>query len=69
MRKLFDSARLLVVPTGNHGVSLAGNRCVDRRLAAYLKDGTLPGAAGHAAKGPDARCAGTPAPVPMLPKP
>jgi pimeloyl-ACP methyl ester carboxylesterase len=65
MRKLFDSARLLVVPTGNHGVSLAGNRCVDRRLAAYLKDGTLPGAAGHAAKGPDARCAGTPAPVPV----
>ena len=24
MRKLFDSARLLVVPTGNHGVSLRG---------------------------------------------
>lgn len=66
MRKLFDSARLLTVPTGNHGVSLAGNRCVDRRLAAYLKDGTLPGkSGGRAPKGPDFRCAGTPAPVPV----
>lgn len=70
MRGLFDGARLLTVAGGNHGIALGGNRCVDRQLAAYLRDGTPPGPAGrtpaarngHAA--PDARCAGTPEPMP-----
>lgn len=42
MRRLFPSARMIVEPGGNHGISLAGNRCVDRALIAYLKDGSLP---------------------------
>jgi pimeloyl-ACP methyl ester carboxylesterase len=42
MRRLFPTARMVVVPGGNHGVSLAGNRCADRHLAAYLTDGSLP---------------------------
>ncbi|SEL62941.1 alpha/beta hydrolase [Nonomuraea pusilla] len=42
MRRLFPKARMVVEEGGNHGVSLAGNRCVDARLAAYLADGTLP---------------------------
>ncbi|GAA2909171.1 alpha/beta hydrolase [Streptosporangium fragile] len=68
IRRLFPGSRLLTVPGGNHGVALGGNRCVDRRLAAYLKDGTLPpplpARARRAPKAPDARCPGTPAPVP-----
>ncbi|QYC39499.1 Tripeptidyl aminopeptidase precursor [Nonomuraea coxensis DSM 45129] len=42
MRRLFPTARLVMDKGGNHGVSLAGNQCVDRHLAAYLLDGTLP---------------------------
>ncbi|WP_246148974.1 alpha/beta hydrolase [Nonomuraea turkmeniaca] len=42
MRKLFPSARMVVDKGGNHGVSLAGNQCVDRHLAAYLRDGSVP---------------------------
>ncbi|MEV4112661.1 alpha/beta hydrolase [Nonomuraea sp. NPDC049695] len=42
MRRHFDRATMVVEGGGNHGVSLAGNTCVDNRLAAYLRDGTLP---------------------------
>jgi hypothetical protein len=42
MRNLFPSARMVVDGGGNHGVSLAGNLCVDRHLVAYLANGTLP---------------------------
>ncbi len=42
MRNLFPSARMLVAGGGNHGVSLAGNLCVDRHLVTYLANGTLP---------------------------
>ncbi|MBB2912350.1 pimeloyl-ACP methyl ester carboxylesterase [Streptosporangium becharense] len=68
MRGLLPGSRLLAVPGGNHGVALGGNRCVDRRLAAYLKDGTLPPPAPgrHEPGDPDARCSGSPAPVPAL---
>jgi pimeloyl-ACP methyl ester carboxylesterase len=59
MRRLFPGARLLTVPGGNHGVSLNGNACVDSRLAAYLRDGTLPGRGGASAT-----CRRTPAPLP-----
>ncbi|WP_433253674.1 alpha/beta hydrolase [Streptosporangium sp. CA-135522] len=64
MRALFGSSRLLTVPGGNHGVVFGGNRCADRYLIAYLRDGSLPGPAERAPVGPDARCAGTPEPVP-----
>ncbi|MET8576920.1 alpha/beta hydrolase [Streptomyces sp. NPDC005012] len=46
---------------GNHGVSLAGNACLDRHLAAYLADGTVPRrTAGEA----DATCPTLPDPKP-----
>ncbi|MFF5206525.1 alpha/beta hydrolase [Streptosporangium sp. NPDC000396] len=64
MRKLFSGARLLTVPGGNHGVVLGGNRCADRYLAAYLKDGTLPAETGHTTAVSDARCEAGPTPVP-----
>ncbi|MFI6601359.1 alpha/beta hydrolase [Nonomuraea sp. NPDC050536] len=56
MRSRFPGARMVVDGGGNHGVSLAGNTCVDRYLADYLNDGTLP------AEG--ASCPGLPAPKP-----
>ncbi|MFI6326117.1 alpha/beta hydrolase [Nonomuraea sp. NPDC050556] len=42
MSKLFPSARMVVEPGGNHGISLIGNKCVDRVLVDYLKDASLP---------------------------
>ncbi|GAA4564616.1 alpha/beta hydrolase [Planotetraspora kaengkrachanensis] len=42
MLRLFPTAHLLTEAGGDHGVSLAGNPCVDRHLAAYLRDATLP---------------------------
>ncbi|MFI6811988.1 alpha/beta hydrolase [Nonomuraea sp. NPDC050328] len=42
MMKRFPTARMVVDPGGNHGLSLAGNACVDRALARYLEDATLP---------------------------
>ncbi|MFI7706350.1 alpha/beta hydrolase [Nonomuraea sp. NPDC049480] len=42
MRRLFPSARMVIDKGGNHGISLAGNVCVDRYLAAYLRDGSVP---------------------------
>jgi pimeloyl-ACP methyl ester carboxylesterase len=43
VRKRFGKARLIAEPGGtSHANSLAGNACVDDRIAAYLADGTLP---------------------------
>lgn len=56
-RGLFPTARMVVESGGNHGVSLAGNRCVDRHLVAYLNDGTVPGKT--------ATCPANPAPRPL----
>jgi len=56
MGRRFPTARLLVEAGGNHGVSLSGNRCVDRHLHTYLSEGTVP------AQG--ARCEGMPVPSP-----
>jgi pimeloyl-ACP methyl ester carboxylesterase len=45
MRRLLPSARLLLeAGGGDHGVSLSGNRCIDRHVFRYLDDGRLPGA-------------------------
>lgn len=66
MRTLFQGSRLLAVSSGNHGISFNGNACVDRRLVAYLRDGTLPGRARQDSGTPDARCPGRPVPVPVI---
>ncbi|WP_343997356.1 alpha/beta hydrolase [Streptomyces thermocarboxydovorans] len=50
---------------GNHGITLSGNACLDRHLAAYLTDGTVPrGAQGEA----DAVCEALPDPTPPASK-
>ncbi|MFD0659165.1 alpha/beta hydrolase [Thermocatellispora tengchongensis] len=64
MRRLFPNARMVVEPGGNHGVSLGGNACVDRHLAAYLRDGTLPASHVRPVAGPDASCPANAAPRP-----
>ncbi|RCG32452.1 alpha/beta hydrolase [Sphaerisporangium album] len=66
VRARFPSARLLQEGGGNHGVSLGGSACVDRHLAAYLRDGSVPGgAARQAGRRPDATCAAGPEPRPL----
>ncbi|WP_084959150.1 alpha/beta hydrolase [Thermoactinospora rubra] len=42
MARRFPTAGVVTDGGGNHGVSLAGNECVDRHLVAYLTDGTRP---------------------------
>ncbi|TMR95728.1 alpha/beta hydrolase [Nonomuraea basaltis] len=56
MRRRFPHARIVLDRGGNHGVSLAGNQCVDRQLSAYLRDGSLPPR--------DVACAALPQPRP-----
>ncbi|WP_307848281.1 alpha/beta hydrolase [Microbispora oryzae] len=64
LRDRFPTARLLSEGGGNHGVSLAGNGCVDRLLAAYLLDGTTPAARGTTRREPGLSCPGVPDPQP-----
>ncbi|MEV5410633.1 alpha/beta hydrolase [Thermopolyspora sp. NPDC052614] len=62
MHRLLRSSRLIVEDGGgNHGVTLAGNACLDGHLAAYLTDGTVPASR----PGPDALCAPVPDPEPL----
>lgn len=85
MRRLLPSARLLVeTGGGDHGVTLSGNRCIDRHVFRYLDRGTLPGpgrgdaarlrglggpgAAARAPRGPIDRADAT-CPAPDGPKP
>ncbi|MFH8466356.1 alpha/beta hydrolase [Streptomyces sp. NPDC017991] len=49
---------------GNHGVTLSGNTCLDKHLAAYLTDGRVPRGHGEA----DAVCAKLPDPKPPTAK-
>ncbi|WP_411152250.1 alpha/beta hydrolase [Streptomyces sp. A30] len=49
---------------GNHGISLSGNACLDKYLAAYLTDGTVPRGGGEA----DAVCQALPDPEPLASK-
>ncbi|MFC4584455.1 alpha/beta hydrolase [Sphaerisporangium corydalis] len=68
VRGRFPSSRLLVEGGGNHGVSLGGNLCVDRYLAAYLRNGSLPGGTERqAGRHADAKCPAAPEPRPILP--
>ncbi|GGM67828.1 peptidase [Thermopolyspora flexuosa] len=57
MRRLFPTARLVTVGGGNHGVTLSGNVCADRRVESYLLTGAVPGERA-------ATCRRAPAPVP-----
>ncbi|GAA3819671.1 alpha/beta hydrolase [Streptomyces phyllanthi] len=50
---------------GNHGITLSGNACLDRHLAAYLTDGTVPRGGGEA----DAVCDRLPDPEPQTAQP
>ncbi|WP_214106314.1 alpha/beta hydrolase [Acrocarpospora catenulata] len=61
VRDLFPSARLLAEGGGNHGVSFAGNPCVDRQVADYLREGVLP-MPRTAAREADLNCPGRKAP-------
>ncbi|WP_310737935.1 alpha/beta hydrolase [Microbispora sp. H10949] len=61
MRRRFPTARLVTSGGGNHGVSLAGNACVDRYLAAYLRDATAPPQR-RGARGTGASCPADPSP-------
>ncbi|HEX2312675.1 MAG TPA: alpha/beta hydrolase [Thermomonospora sp.] len=61
MHGLFPGSRLVVQRGGgNHGVSLAGDKCVDDAVLAYLRDGVLP----TDQHGPDVVCQAPPPPRP-----
>ncbi|WP_433477926.1 alpha/beta hydrolase [Spirillospora sp. CA-142024] len=61
----FPTSRLLVQVGGrDHGVSLSGDRCVDRAVAGYLGGGDLPANR----PGPDQRCKAGPEPQPATGK-
>jgi pimeloyl-ACP methyl ester carboxylesterase len=62
--RLLRGSRLVVEEGGgNHGITLSGNACLDRHLAAYLTDGTVP--RGEGTGEADATCAALPAPKPL----
>ncbi|WP_086793410.1 alpha/beta hydrolase [Streptomyces thermovulgaris] len=62
MHRLLAGSRLIVEQGGgNHGVTLSGNDCLDRHLAAYLADGTVPRERGVV----DAECRALPDPKPQ----
>ncbi|RLL70168.1 alpha/beta hydrolase [Streptomyces sp. Z26] len=65
LRRALDRSRLVVEEGGgNHGITLSGNGCLDRRLAAYLATGEVPrrgGATGRVG-GADAVCEALPEP-------
>ncbi|MER5736307.1 MULTISPECIES: alpha/beta hydrolase [unclassified Streptomyces] len=61
-RMLRGSSLVVEQGGGNHGVTLAGNDCLDAHLSAYLATGTVPRAEGGSEV--DAVCAALPAPEP-----
>ncbi|MFC7883529.1 alpha/beta hydrolase [Streptomyces sp. NPDC057376] len=64
VHRLLRGSRLVVEEGGgNHGITLSGNACLDRHLAAYLTDGTVPDGAGTGEA--DAACAALPDPKPL----
>lgn len=66
VRKRFGSASLIATEGGTtHANSLAGNACVDDRIAAYLQDGTSPQRL-HGQRA-DVVCAAAPEPEPAAP--
>jgi pimeloyl-ACP methyl ester carboxylesterase len=68
VRKLFPHSVLLAEPGGTtHADSLSGDLCVDRTIAAYLENGTLPARQAHAPW--DKTCRPLPRPVPTSASP
>jgi pimeloyl-ACP methyl ester carboxylesterase len=63
-RLLARSSLVVEQGGGNHGISLSGNACLDKYLAAYLTDGTVPRGHGEA----DAVCQALPDPEPLTSK-
>ncbi|MEU2711815.1 alpha/beta hydrolase [Streptomyces sp. NPDC007205] len=63
-RLLAGSSLVVEEGGGNHGITLSGNDCLDRYLAAYLTDGRVPRGTGVA----DAVCAKSPDPKPVAPR-
>ncbi|AMW13946.1 peptidase [Streptomyces qaidamensis] len=59
-RLLARSSLVIEEGGGNHGITLSGNACLDKHLAAYLTDGTVPRGYGEA----DAVCEALPDPKP-----
>ncbi|MFI2640698.1 alpha/beta hydrolase [Streptomyces sp. NPDC018610] len=64
-RLLARSSLVVEQGGGNHGITLSGNTCLDKYLAAYLTDGTVPRGHGGAA---DAVCRKVPDPKPQSAK-
>ncbi|GLZ04491.1 peptidase [Actinomadura sp. NBRC 104412] len=63
--RLFPTSRLVVQDgSGNHGISVRGDKCLDRAVIAYLRDGVLP----ESRPGPDAVCAAGAPPRPKAAK-
>ena len=58
---LRDSSLVVEQGGGNHGITLSGNACLDKYLAAYLKDGKVPRSGGEV----DAVCKKRPDPKPL----
>ncbi|MFF0016544.1 alpha/beta hydrolase [Streptomyces sp. NPDC005374] len=63
-RLLAGSSLVVEQGGGNHGITLSGNACLDRYLAAYLTDGKVPRGGGEA----DAVCEAMPDPKPLSSK-
>ncbi|MFD0003826.1 alpha/beta hydrolase [Streptomyces sp. NPDC127178] len=63
-RQLARSSLVVERGGGNHAVTLGGNSCLDKHLAAYLADGTVPRGAGEV----DAVCEARPDPKPLSSK-
>ena len=63
VRRRFAHSSLIAEPGGTtHADSLSGDKCVDNKIAAYLRDGTLPDRKDW--DGPDAICSPIPNPRP-----
>lgn len=63
-RRLARSRLVVERGGGNHAVTLGGNTCLDKHLAAYLADGTVPRGTGSV----DAVCDARPDPKPLSAK-
>ncbi|MGW6093105.1 alpha/beta hydrolase [Streptomyces sp. NPDC055157] len=63
-RKLRGSSLVVEQGGGNHGITLSGNKCLDRYLVDYLDKGTVPRGNGSGAD-TDAVCPKSPDPEPL----
>ncbi|WP_328874838.1 alpha/beta hydrolase [Streptomyces sp. NBC_00287] len=62
VHRMLHNSSLVVEQGGqNHGISLSGNACLDKHLAKYLADGTVPRSGGEV----DAVCDALPDPKPL----